>query len=160
MNRMRLVLVFSLLAISAKVTCASFVSAPPLVLTSLLPAAAQSIKEVKQKRWTQLSFIVNRDYPKYAFEELKLEQWVKAGWIKCSTSSEWLSFPDYSKSKETRTYQRSIYLAKNDELIILNGSYQSHINAFTNPDSNIQYGLIRWSKMTKEEKILLCPNSL
>ena len=158
MNLTRLISVFLILAISTNCTFASNGNSKTS-LNSLLPPDAQGVKETKQAMWTQLSFTVNRDYPKYAFEEDQVNQWIKAGWNKCSTSSDWLNFPDYSKNQAKRTYQRSLYLVKNNELIILNGSYQSNEITSTNPDSTMQYGLIRWSNMTKEEKKLLCPTS-
>jgi hypothetical protein len=129
------------------------------IIESLIPKDAESIRSVKESTWNQMSFVVNRTYPAYAFDDTEINRWIKTSWVKCSTSSDWMNYTDRSTAMAVEVHQRTTYLAKDDVLLILSGRYRSKTVGVSTPDSSVQYGLIRWSKLNKKEKKALCPEA-
>jgi hypothetical protein len=131
---------------------------PVLAPEALVPIDARNVTRSPQGAWEQISFVVDRPYPDFAFADEQLGTWLNAGWKLCKSQEPgWSSFVDVASGPSRRIHQKTLHLAKGNELILLSGRYHSSNaealkpSAHAEPESTTQYGMVIWMKGSPEE---------
>jgi hypothetical protein len=124
---------------------------------NLVPTGAAGI-EVHDLGWgKQISFLVTRKYPQFAFGEEDLAQWAKRGFRPCKlTQGDWTSVVYKSYTPPTRKYLKQMLLFNGSRRILLIGEYRSTradtlaIPYAGEPDSSSQVGTMMIYAESKE----------
>jgi len=137
---------------------------PGSELDMLLPPDAREVNRSLVGEWKQISFVVERNFPEFAFTEQGLSRWVRAGWAQCrSKADEWSTYVDEARGTPQRIHQKTVHMARGNELVLLGGMYFSASPGATAagsrvPDTTTQRGLIIWSTGSPDEiRKLLAP---
>ena len=138
-------------------SCSAVELKVPADLDRLLPQDAREVNRSSPGHWKQISFVVERTFPEFAFAEKELAPWIQAGWIQCkSNADEWSSYIDEATGKVLRIHQKTIHMLRGNEVLLLGGRYSSEgtgteVSGSRAPDSTIQHGLIISMKGSSDE---------
>ena len=101
-------------------------NAVPRVGGVFVPADAANAQEHDVGGVKQLSFVIDRPYPAFVFDDQLLQNARANGWAICSTeASGWQSFLDRTRDAPRTIHQRVTVIARGDELIVYSGRYIS-----------------------------------
>jgi hypothetical protein len=120
----------------------------------LAPADANGI-EAHDLGWgKQISFLVMRKYPRFAFTEGDLLQWTRKGFHQCKLpQTDWTTIIDRSSGSPIRRQFKQMLLSNGSRRILLAGEYRSTAEnslAADEPDSTNQVGTIMIYANSKE----------
>jgi hypothetical protein len=149
------ILALSLLFFTA---CEQAKPAESIAASALVPSDAKDLRYDHIGSQKQTSFVVDRAYPQFAFQDLQIKQLVSEGWQICkSNKDDWETFIDASSGETRRVHQKKLHMYKKGELILIFGRFistseraLSHASKFA-PDTPIQFGTVLFMRGSEKD---------